>query len=462
MPASDAVVTDGGLDSGGSTGSPFAAGTGDGGVSSAGNSSAGNSGAGSTGGAAGGAAGSVGGDGGAATSSGSEGGTGGTANDGGAGGDEGTTNTSTNTSTTDASVGGSTGDAGVGGSSNTTGITTSEDATCDGVDDDGDGQIDDDYVDSISACGVGACESTGWLQCVSGSEVDDCVPGSPASALDGPVANAADDDCDGQIDEDAVGCDTTPRSFLPGEYVALEVPPNCSQASVRLWGGAGASGEQEGVLFQPGGRGGAGGYVETAFAVGGTLALYVGSGAASGCNLAGSVTGPVAASGGSGNFGPGANGGDGLVVGGGSGANPSSASRGGDGYYGGGGGGEGDAVIGLSGRGGGGGAASYLLVDGALVALAGGGGGGGGAASILLILGVAGGDGGQGCAGDGEVADVSGGGGGGGGVCIGSSTQPGNDGTPFDAASLPAGQAVGGAGSCGAGGGGYAIVTFST
>ena len=74
---------------------------------------------------------------------------------------------------------------------------------------------------------------------------------------------------------------------------------------------------------------------------------------------------------------------------------------------------------------------------------------------------VPGGDGGQGCTSDGKVANVSGGGGGGGGVCIGAATQQGNDGTPFDAACLPSGQAAGGASSCNAGGGGYAIVTFS-
>jgi len=443
LPASEGVVVDGSIDAGGAGGSILGeAGASDGGVFVAGS---------------GGASAADGSMGGTTSDTGTEGGSGTTDGATSAGG---ANTTSSGGSTT--SSGGST--TSTGGANTSTGAATTgvDDATCDGIDDDDDGQVDEDYVESASACGMGVCQAAGALQCVSGEEIDDCVPGSPNSTEDGPLANGLDDDCDGEVDEDFVACDTAPRSFLAGEHLALEVPVNCTQVTVRLWGGAGAGGDLEGVLFQPGGRGGAGGYAETAFAVSGTLDLYVGSGASAGCNLAGGVTGPVMASGGTGNSGAGADGGDGLVIGGGSGARPSSASRGGDGYYGGGGGGAGDPVIGLSGRAGGGGAASYVLSGGTLVALAGGGGGGGGAASILLVLGVPGGDGGQGCGGDGDVADISGGGGGGGGVCIGTTTQQGTSGTPFDAASLPAGQATGGTSSCNAGGDGYAIVAFST
>jgi len=336
------------------------------------------------------------------------------------------------------------------------------DVTCDGVDDDCDGLSDEDHVSTATACGVGACAATGVLACQAGSEVDSCVPGAPLANDTVASGVGIDDDCDGVADEDEP-CDTTPRTFTPGSYTSITVPLNCTQVSVRLWGGAGAGGELEGVLFQPGGLGGAGGHAESTLTLVSSqqLDLLVGAGAAASCNAAGSSALP-GFGGGSGGTGIGADAEDGLQSGGGTGATPGSASRGGNGYRGGGGGGAGSPVIGLSGRGGGGGAASAFFVAGTPVVLAGGGGGGGGAASLILgLLGVAGGNGGVGCGGSGATADANGGGGGGGGACLGTLTRAGTNAVPFDAASLPANQARGGQSSCFAGGGGYAIVTFA-
>ncbi|HEX6852713.1 MAG TPA: thrombospondin type 3 repeat-containing protein [Candidatus Polarisedimenticolaceae bacterium] len=75
-----------------------------------------------------------------------------------------------------------------------------EDATCDGIDDDCDALFDEDYASLATVCGVGACTATGSTSCVTGSVVDSCVPGSPAS--DDTICNGIDDDCDGTIDED--------------------------------------------------------------------------------------------------------------------------------------------------------------------------------------------------------------------------------------------------------------------
>jgi hypothetical protein len=75
-----------------------------------------------------------------------------------------------------------------------------DDATCDGIDDDCDGLTDEDYVAPATSCGVGACGATGALECVAGAQVDSCEPGAPAAA--DSVCNGLDDDCDGLVDED--------------------------------------------------------------------------------------------------------------------------------------------------------------------------------------------------------------------------------------------------------------------
>ena len=82
------------------------------------------------------------------------------------------------------------------------GTSAMTDATCDGVDDDCDGQIDEDYDPQVTSCGVGVCASAGATACESGVEVDSCSPGQ-ASAAD-TICDGLDNDCDGQIDEDFV------------------------------------------------------------------------------------------------------------------------------------------------------------------------------------------------------------------------------------------------------------------
>ncbi len=75
-----------------------------------------------------------------------------------------------------------------------------DDATCDGVDDDCDGSIDEDYVTTPTNCGTGACSSTGQRECQSGSEFDTCTP-APAAPNDA-TCDGVDDDCDDEVDED--------------------------------------------------------------------------------------------------------------------------------------------------------------------------------------------------------------------------------------------------------------------
>ncbi|MBW2974892.1 hypothetical protein KY366_04205 [Candidatus Woesearchaeota archaeon] len=76
------------------------------------------------------------------------------------------------------------------------------DDTCDGVDDDCDGTADQDYEETATTCGIGACEAEGLMQCIDGKEEDSCTEGTPAA--DDKTCNGIDEDCDGTADEDYV------------------------------------------------------------------------------------------------------------------------------------------------------------------------------------------------------------------------------------------------------------------
>lgn len=75
------------------------------------------------------------------------------------------------------------------------------DTTCDNVDDDCDGLIDDEFTSEPTSCGLGVCARSGATSCVGGVQVDSCTPGSP-NTPDDPSCNGQDDDCDGSVDED--------------------------------------------------------------------------------------------------------------------------------------------------------------------------------------------------------------------------------------------------------------------
>jgi alpha-tubulin suppressor-like RCC1 family protein len=79
-------------------------------------------------------------------------------------------------------------------------IEDDDDTSCNGLDDDCDGEADDDYVSAPTSCGKGICAATGEVDCVNGAVVNTCTPG-PAAANDS-LCNSLDDDCNGQVDED--------------------------------------------------------------------------------------------------------------------------------------------------------------------------------------------------------------------------------------------------------------------
>jgi hypothetical protein len=81
------------------------------------------------------------------------------------------------------------------------------DVSCDGSDEDCDGAVDEDFVPVATTCGVGACAAVGQTTCVAGATGSSCMPGTPAA--DDASCNGIDDDCDGAVDEDFVAMATS-------------------------------------------------------------------------------------------------------------------------------------------------------------------------------------------------------------------------------------------------------------
>ncbi|MCV0392646.1 MAG: right-handed parallel beta-helix repeat-containing protein [Nitrosopumilus sp.] len=74
-----------------------------------------------------------------------------------------------------------------------------EDSICDGIDNNCSGDVDENYVASVTFCGVGACaDNTGLEVCHDGELLDTCNPFEGATA---EICDGIDNDCDGIINE---------------------------------------------------------------------------------------------------------------------------------------------------------------------------------------------------------------------------------------------------------------------
>ncbi len=85
---------------------------------------------------------------------------------------------------------------------------STSDTTCDGIDNNCNGQTDEGYVSQTTSCGTGACASTGTTSCVSGHVTDSCAAGTPLSTSD-TTCDGIDNNCNGQTDEGYVSQTTS-------------------------------------------------------------------------------------------------------------------------------------------------------------------------------------------------------------------------------------------------------------
>lgn len=98
------------------------------------------------------------------------------------------------------------------------------DATCDGIDDDCDGSIDEDYA-PITSCGIGHCNATNTpSSCIQGME-SACIPGEPIDEL---PDDDVDQDCDGMDAVSGPPIDSFWDDFEDGSVDPRWAEPACT------------------------------------------------------------------------------------------------------------------------------------------------------------------------------------------------------------------------------------------
>jgi alpha-tubulin suppressor-like RCC1 family protein len=81
--------------------------------------------------------------------------------------------------------------------------------TCNNIDDDCDGQVDEDLIPTPTSCGQGVCAATGLLICQNGQEVSTCINRLPLENSETTCNDNIDNDCDGFTDGNDSSCITT-------------------------------------------------------------------------------------------------------------------------------------------------------------------------------------------------------------------------------------------------------------
>jgi len=112
--------------------------------------------------------------------------------------------------------------------------TGTPESICNGVDDNCNFQIDEDYVEQPTSCGVGVCAATGNTTCSGGVEGDNCTPGDPTEPTEVSCNDGLDNDCDGLTDANDPDCavcvpDETPEaSCFDGNDNDCDTLTDCS------------------------------------------------------------------------------------------------------------------------------------------------------------------------------------------------------------------------------------------
>lgn len=101
--------------------------------------------------------------------------------------------------------------------------TGTPETICNGIDDDCDESIDEDWTSSPTNCGVGVCESTGSTTCVDGVEGDTCTPGLPTETPEQTCTDTLDNDCDGATD----GADSDCGGGSHSSLTSADYPTAC-------------------------------------------------------------------------------------------------------------------------------------------------------------------------------------------------------------------------------------------
>lgn len=108
-----------------------------------------------------------------------------------------------------------------------------DDKSCDGVDNDCNGLVDDGVEETPVRCGVGACEALGIERCDNGRFITECTSLSPMpeSYESGNCNDGIDNDCDGLTDAQDPDCQPLRNCYYdadgdgyPGTEVQLRVP----------------------------------------------------------------------------------------------------------------------------------------------------------------------------------------------------------------------------------------------
>ncbi|MDI1476217.1 vWA domain-containing protein [Polyangium sp. y55x31] len=101
---------------------------------------------------------------------------------------------------------------------------------CNGLDDDCDNLIDEDFPEKGQPCTdgeIGACLGVGTYVCKADGSGTECGITDPGAAPMAEVCNSMDDDCDGLVDEDAAGLPLDCPSCIPSPEVCDGVDNDC-------------------------------------------------------------------------------------------------------------------------------------------------------------------------------------------------------------------------------------------